>query len=120
MATVEVLKPDARGVYPVRSINLANVNEAVIFAVGDWDYMTIQRINSGSVSLGSEVLKIQQSNDGCNAVDFSSAVTLNDVGMSALLTVTGIGFVHATNTTAGSSGTIQLIAKARRNSRGEL
>ncbi len=119
MSTVETLYADRRGFYPSRQLNIANIGEQVVLYVGDFDDLTIQVIDDGSVSNGSLVLAIQQSNDGCNCVDFASPLTQNTAGISSMLSVSSLGYVHVKVTTAGSSGNKRIIAKARRQ-RGEI
>lgn len=118
MATVEILKADpATGKFPDRTIDIANVNEAFGYDVGTWDYFTLQVLASGSVTLGSHVLKVQKSNNGADPVDFASAVTQSTDGMTELLDVTAVGYVIVKNTTAGTSGNRRLIARAQRQTR---
>lgn len=114
MATIPHVKPDPSGKFPDVSIDVANVNEAVIFDVAGWDYFTLQMVKDGGADVTSLVLKVQKSNDGAHPVDFASAVTQSVEGMTAVQTITCMGYVHATATTAGTSGTIRLHARVDR------
>lgn len=115
MGYAQPVKPNAFGVFEPVYIDIANLNETVVFDVGGWDSFSLQRVNNGSVNVGSNVLKVQKSNNGASPVDFSGAVTLSAEGMTATQEITAIGFVHAVNTTAGTSGIIALHARVQKN-----
>lgn len=114
MATIQRVYPDQKGFFsPV--VTGITVNEEVIFDTAGWDSFTLQMVKNADADLTSLVLKVQKSNDGCNPVDFASAVTQSTEGMTAKQEVTAVGFVHAVVTTAGTSGYITLHARVQRN-----
>ena len=117
MPQVQVIKPDAFGIFPhVTFEDISQVNDSFVFELGgSWDYMTIQLVPLGDVTLGSLVNKIRCSNDGANPLDFTSgAVTLSTATITSQLTVTAVRYVHSTLTTAGTSGKLRLFAVAAR------
>lgn len=116
MATIPHVKPDLAGKFPDQTIDIANINEGVIYDVSTWDYFSLQVLDDDSVAVvrGSHVLKVQKSNAGMGPVDFATPVTQSTVGMTATQTVTCMGSVHALNTTAGTSGKIRLCARVDR------
>lgn len=124
MATIEIIKPDVFGVFPQKTLDISLVNSSIVLDLrgGSWDYLTIQGVYDGAVTLGSLVNKIQISNTGAtaDAVDFSTAVTLSVAGMTTYLRVTAISFVHITFTTAGTSGMFRFIAKAAKQGLGAM
>lgn len=119
MATTVPLKPDLSGRFPDATINIANPNEGVVYDVGGWDLFSLQVLDDSEVAVdrnsAAHALKVQKSNAGMGPVDFATPVTQSVVGMTATQTVTCMGFVHATNTTVGTSGKIRLIARVDRN-----
>lgn len=117
MAQTVIYKPDPKGAFPIGTyddISLVNTSFIYDLTDGGWDYFTLQVATSGDVTLGSIVHKIRFSNDGSNPIDFSPAITQSVAGHTGLLTITGIGFVHSTLTTAGTSGALKLYARAAR------
>jgi hypothetical protein len=116
MAHVRFIKPAAGGIFPVATFeDISFVNDSIVFDLSDgWDYLTIQLVQAGSVTLGSFVNKIQMSNDGGNPQDFSTPVTLSTASITSVLSVSSIRYVHSTITTAGTSGKLKLYAVASR------
>lgn len=113
MATIQNIAANASGEYRSVSIDISNANEQVIFDVRDWSSFSIQAIQDGAVTVGSLVQKVQVSQDAANPVDFpSGGVTLSAAGISAILNVISYGYVHCIITTAGTSGSFRLFARA--------
>lgn len=114
MATTQIISANDRGIFAPQRIDISNVNEEVIFDVQRWGSFTVQAVEDGVVTIGSLVLKVQVSNDGCNPEDFpSGAITRSSAGITATQNVLAIRYVHCIVTTAGTGGYFKLIAQAQ-------
>lgn len=106
--------PDGR--FPVLGIYLSLTDDEIVYDMDGWDYATIQLVDIGSgVVHTGNTISGQQSNDGWNGVAFATPVSFTAAGLSALLTVTAIGYLHVKTTTVGSgAGQCRVHVKASR------
>lgn len=87
-------------------LDLADADDEVSVFVPPQSHATVQIYLRVGATIGNITIKVQPSNDGVNSTAFSTAVTFTASGLSDLLGVGGVSFLHVLNSAAAiSTGT---------------